>query len=246
MGDHKDRGTQIVDLLKQGHDLEGAGRVQVAGGLVGDDGRGVIHQGTGNGQTLLLAAGHLSGVTVRLVLQAYQLQHIGNTVPDLPLPGTDHTHGEGHVVIDRHIVDQAEVLKHNADGTPQQRDLPLANALQRIAIDLHGAGGRPEFTGNELDDGGFSGSGRANQEAELAVVDLHGHAVQRFIALLVAFYDICKFNHLHVSPVEVSAFFERPGSLPLPILCAQCIRIVTQNGRKVNDVPRKRRESLIF
>ena len=195
MGDHQDGGAQIVDLLQQGHDLEGPGGVQVTGGLVGDDGGRVVHQGPGDGQSLLLAAGHLAGETVLLVLQADQLQHIGDPLPDLLLLGADDTHGEGHIVIDGHIGDQAEVLEHDADGAAQIGDLSLADPLQRVAVHMDAALGGAQLTGDQLDDGGLAGAGGAHQEAEFAVFDLHGNTVQSPVALIVCFFNISKKDH---------------------------------------------------
>ena len=59
------------------------------------------------------------------------------------------------------------------------------------------AGGGPELTSDQLDDGGLTGAGGADEEAKLAVLNLHGHAVQRFITLLIGFYNISKLNHMY-------------------------------------------------
>ena len=50
-----------VDLVHHGHDLVGAGRIQIAGGLVAEDHLGLVHQGAGDGHPLLLPAGELVG-----------------------------------------------------------------------------------------------------------------------------------------------------------------------------------------
>ena len=197
MGNHQHGGAQIVDLLQQRHDFKGALGVQVTGRLVGDNGGGIVHQSTGNGQSLLLTTGHLMGMAVHLALQTNQLQHIGHTILNFLLPGAHHPHGEGHVLIDGHLIDQAVVLKHDADGTAQVGNLPLADPLQRVAVDMDGARGRLQLAGNQLDDGGLAGTGGADEEAEFPILDLHGNAVQRFISLFVGFYYIVKFNHMY-------------------------------------------------
>ena len=68
---------------------------------------------------------------------------------------------------------------------------------------MDGAGGRPQLSGDQLNNGGFSGSGGAHQKAKLSVVNPHGNAVEGPVALLVAFHHIYKFNHLHLSPVDI-------------------------------------------
>ena len=62
---------------------------------------------------------------------------------------------------------------------------------------MDGAGGGLQLSGNQLDNGGFTGAGGADEEAELSVLNLHGNAVQRVIALLIGFYHIRKFNHMY-------------------------------------------------
>ena len=142
MGNDEHGSAQIIDLLQQGHDLVGTGRVQVTGRLVSDNRRGVVHQRAGNGQALLLTTGQLAGMATGLIAQAHQIQHIGNTLPDLPGAGTHYAHSKGHVFIHRHILDQPEVLKHDAHGTAQIRNLTPADMLQVIAINMDLTGRR--------------------------------------------------------------------------------------------------------
>ena len=198
VGDHQHGGSQIVDLLQQRHDFKGALRVQIAGRLVGDDGGRIVHQRAGNGKSLLLAAGHLIGMAVHLAFQTDQLQHVGNPLFDLGLLRAHDPHGKGHVLIDRHFFDQAVILKHDADRAAQVGNFALANSFQRIAVDVDGAGGGLQLAGDELDDGGLTGTGRTDQEAELAVLDLHGNAVEGLVTLRIGFYNISKFNHIRI------------------------------------------------
>ena len=57
MGHHHHRGAQLIDLYQQAHQFQGPLRVQVSGGLIGDDGIRVVDQRAGNGHPLLLSAG---------------------------------------------------------------------------------------------------------------------------------------------------------------------------------------------
>ena len=76
---------------------------------------------------LLFAAGELVGITVGLFLKSDELKHIGDALFDLARRRTDGAHGEAQVLVDRFLLDQAEVLEDDADGAAQQRDLPLGN-----------------------------------------------------------------------------------------------------------------------
>ena len=59
---------------------------------------------------------------------------------------------------------------------------------------------RLDFTGDELDDGGFAGTGWAHQEDKFSIVNVHGNALQGFVTGVVCFYHICKFYHNSFAP----------------------------------------------
>ena len=54
-----DRGSVVVEPLKQIHDHFSLARVQAAGGFVGENQLGLSNHGAGNGDELLLSAGEL-------------------------------------------------------------------------------------------------------------------------------------------------------------------------------------------
>ena len=99
-------------------------------------------------------------MAVTLILQTDQLQHIGNTVFDFLFFRTNHTHGKCHVFINRHILNQSEILEHNTDSTAHIGQFSLADLLQGVAVDMNRTGSRLQLTGNQADNGGLSGTGR--------------------------------------------------------------------------------------
>ena len=70
MGDHDDGHAVVVELLEHAHDLDAGARIQVAGGLVGEEERRLVDEGAGDGDALLLAAGELVGQVVGAVGKA--------------------------------------------------------------------------------------------------------------------------------------------------------------------------------
>jgi hypothetical protein len=62
--------------LQQLQDVAAGGRVQVAGRLVGKQDRGIVGEGAGDGNALLLAAGQLRGIVVPAVGQADLLEQL--------------------------------------------------------------------------------------------------------------------------------------------------------------------------
>ena len=177
MGHHHHGGAQRVDALQQSHDLQRAGRVQVAGGLVGHDGAGIVYQRPGNGHPLLLAAGQLIGEPASLAVQPHQAQHIGDAGLDLPGGGSHRPHSQTQIIVYGFVADQAEILKDHADGPAHQGDLPLGDVAHGEAVDHHPAPGGHQLAGQELDDGGLAAAGGAHQEHELPVLYLEGNSV---------------------------------------------------------------------
>ena len=62
---------------------------------------------------------------------------------------------------------------------------------------MDSSGGRLQLTADQFDDRGFAGAGRTDEKAELAVLNLHGNAVERIVSLFVGFYHIVKLNHMY-------------------------------------------------
>ena len=137
------------------------------------------------------------------MLKTNQVQNIRHTVADLGGACAHHTHGECHVVVDGHIINEPEVLEHHADGTAQIRDLTAADPLQGIAVHMHRAGCGLQLAGDQLDDRRLTGAGGAHQKDEFTVFDLHGHAPEGLGTYGIGFCNVTKLNHGDFSPLKV-------------------------------------------
>ena len=100
MGDEHHGIPLGVELLEEAQHLPAGAGVQGAGGLVGQDHRGVARQRPGDGHPLLLAAGELAGQVFALVRQPHPLQRA-----DGPLMAF----GSGHSGVEE---GQLHVLQH--------------------------------------------------------------------------------------------------------------------------------------
>ena len=201
VGNHHHGGAQLVDLYQQAHQLQRTLRIQVAGRLVCDDGIGVVHQRAGNGHALLLTAGELRGIAVGLVFQTHQLQHIGDTLPDLLLGCAYRPHDKGQIVVHGLLLDQAEVLENNAQSAPHQRHLPVCNIADGKAIDHNAACGGDHLTGQKLDDTGFAGAGGAHQEDKFAVFNGQGDSPDSPCSVVVFHLYVFQTDHTDTSCV---------------------------------------------
>ena len=197
MRDHQHGRALFVDLRQQLHDIVGHLRVDVAGRLVGDDQRRIVHQRPRQPHALLFAAGQLRRIAAALVLQVEQLQNIRHAAADLPPGLADHTHGERHVIVHGHGVDQPKILKNDPHRAAEIRHLPPPQAGQAIVVDDHLAGGGQLLVHDQLEERAFAGAGRTDDKGELAVVDVQVDITQRRGGTpgAVAFIYAPKFDH---------------------------------------------------
>src|SRR5215207_625020 len=78
-GDQHGR-AETIELLEKMEEAGGKGGINIARGLIGEKEFGLCHNGTGNGNTLLLAAGKNRGEHIRLALEPHPIEkllHIG-------------------------------------------------------------------------------------------------------------------------------------------------------------------------
>ena len=168
---HQHSGAKLIDLVQQQHDLQAFRRVKVARRLVRNDQAGGIHQCPGYGHTLLLAAGQFTGQPVFTFRESHQVQYVRNAFADLPVWCSDHAHGEGHVVIDGHILDEPEILEDHAKRTAEFGEVAAFDLSQVKIIDPDLAAACFDLSGEKLDDRGFSRTGRSDKKKEFAVFD---------------------------------------------------------------------------
>ena len=73
----------LIDRFQRPHQHAGAGGIQGAGRFVREDERRRLDQRAGTGDTLLLAAGELPGVSGQQILDAHHLRDGENAPMDL-------------------------------------------------------------------------------------------------------------------------------------------------------------------
>ena len=180
MGDHDDGLAHLrVQALHHRQNLFGRCAVQIPGRFVGNQKGGIGDDGAGDGDPLLLAAGHLLGIMIHPVLQAHHAQGHFGVLPPFP-PGE-----RGQVERQLDVFDRLEhgdkvvELKDEADviGAPMG-ELGLRKGGDVDAAHPDRPAVRLVDPGQEVQEGRFPGTGRSHQRQELPFGDVKGDIVQ--------------------------------------------------------------------
>ena len=199
VGDH-DHQTVLGNFLQQLHHLNACLTVQRTGGLVRQQDAGIVHQCTGNGHALHLAAGHLAGVLVQLIAQPHLGQCFGGAAAALGLG--DAGNGQRQLYVGKHrlVRDQVITLEHEADGVVAV-GVPVAIGVLvgGNAVDHQIAAVITVQTADDVQQSGFAGAGRAQNGNEFVIPQVEAYIIQRFldkIAGPVFFFDVFELEHV--------------------------------------------------
>jgi hypothetical protein len=84
---------------------------------------GLVHKCTRKAYTLLLATGKLTRVAAGLFPQVNEVEYIRHAFLYLVVRSSNNMHGKRHILKDRHLVYQAEILKNHAHHTSHIRHI---------------------------------------------------------------------------------------------------------------------------
>ena len=174
--------------------LEVAAELGVDGaeGLIQKEHLGLGDDGAGQGHTLLLAAGKLVGVLLRLVLQPHNGEDFRNLAADGILGDLLHVQAKGHVLGHAHVGEKAVLLEHHADA-------PVPGADVGDVLAVHGdlAAGDVLQAGKTPQQGAFAAAGGPQQGDQVALFNIHGDALQDLVLSKVLMY-VLKVDISHV------------------------------------------------
>ncbi|MCY1430653.1 hypothetical protein D9M71_466040 [compost metagenome] len=159
--------------------VPGEHRVHGRHRFVGEQDFRLLVQGAGDADPLQLAAGQLVAALEQLVgeIQALQcgpgagdidrIDQAGQTFPQRPLTETPGQHGGHHPLPGW----QGRCLVNQPDARAQALACPAAKRPRLVAEQLVGAGGRHQVGGENAQQGGLAGTGRADDGDALAGFD---------------------------------------------------------------------------
>src|SRR6185312_3025736 len=174
-----DRGQQIE------HGRRGL-RVERAGGLVAQQDLRAVRQCAGDAHALLLAAGELRGVLVRVLGQTHALQQLAHAGADfrcVPLAGE--AQRERDVVRHRLRGEQVEVLEDHADAPALRAQRRFGQRGHLGVADQDAPAAGPFQQVDQPDQGGLAGAGMADDAEHLAIQDVEAERLQRGDVLAV-------------------------------------------------------------
>ena len=97
---------------------------------------------------------------------------------------------------DRLVAEQAEVLEDGADLAAQPRHLPAREPVDLLAGDVHATRGGAVLTQHQPQEGRLAGAGGADEEDELALLDVDRHLVEGRVGVAgVGLGDLLEANH---------------------------------------------------
>ena len=178
MRDQHQGGAEIaVQAEQQIAHRFGRAVVQVAGGLVGQQKSRAVHQRTGNGHALLLAARELTGPVVHAIGQPHGVQHLGGCLAGVGLSG--HLQRQGGVVQRAQAGQEVKTLEHDADAVaPQIGQTVGVQAAQVHAIHPDLPSRRPFKARQQEQQRGFARARWSGNGHTAALCDAQAHVAQ--------------------------------------------------------------------
>ncbi len=200
VGHHHDRFFVIRrQLAEQTEDLVAGFAIEVAGRFIRDDEPGIRDHGSGNRHPLFLTAGQFRRPMGGAIRQAHEVERgIDAFSPVGPRQGFVEEQGQLHVFKrgqNRH--EMVELKNVAAVLRPPMRELATVHRRQIFAADFQLAGSRLIDSRDEVEQGGFSGTGRAHQGEKFPLVDGEAEILQRRhgeTAFLVGLRQLTAFN----------------------------------------------------
>ncbi|CCF21146.1 protein of unknown function [Pseudorhizobium banfieldiae] len=194
MGCDHDSGAQTVEFEEEREKPLGHGRIDVARRLVGQQDFGTIDQGAGDRRALLLSPGQDGWQDVDTLPETHPFEEFDDVVAIADFLLSPHAQRKRDVLVGGQVVEQAEILEHDADAPAQHRQL-VAGYLRQVAPEhADQAAGRLQRHEEQPQECRLPGAGRPREELERLLRDVEGHVPKNLRAHPVTEADVFEMN----------------------------------------------------
>src|SRR4029078_12202539 len=160
------------------------------------------------------------------VAQPDPMQQLGDLAAIACLAAALYPQRDRNVLERRHVVEQAEILEHDADAPSQPREAILVEGGDVLIKHADQAARRPKRQEHQTQERGLAGAGRAGQELERVRLDAKAEVAQHFGAEPVAQPYIFETDHPN-RPANPAFSDYRAGRNPRRLLNECLISLVS-------------------
>ena len=126
--------TNLIEAAKDSHDFKRKIRIEIAGGLIGDEQFRACNDGPGYSNALLLAGGQGLRVAFLFVQQADLFERRTYTAPRFAIAHAGNNQRQRDVVEDGTVIKKLVILEDHADLPPVSRDLAALHTPRILAV----------------------------------------------------------------------------------------------------------------
>ena len=190
MGGNQHSGAQFIEFFKQIEQPHGNAVIDVAGRLIGQKKGRAPDDGARNCHALLLPTRQARWLRIDMVAQTDPFEKFGDVFANLQVFDTGNAQGQGHIFKGAKVIDQAEILKHHADSSPDRGQFIARNADIVAAKNIYFAPSLTQCQIQKTHQGRFAGTRRAGQKMKAAALEAKVQVAQNFRSGFVPDSDV--------------------------------------------------------
>ena len=169
--------------------------VEVAGGLVGEDQLGVVHQGTGHRNTLLLPSRQLRGFVPYPISKFQKIKKFLRSFESFLTTFSGDERGHRHILQRRELGQQmVELIDETDMPVSELRQLVVGQTVEIHAVNDHLSPIRLVQRADDMQQRRFTGPGRTDNRHDFAVLYRQGDLFQD-LQTAVGFLDFFDLDH---------------------------------------------------
>src|SRR5262245_2019625 len=219
VGGNDDGSARFVELDEQPQQPFRQIRVDIARGLVGEEELRPRDHRPRDGGALLLSTREHRRQGGDAIAKSNPIQQFDDFLAIALFRMSDHPQRQSDVLERRHVVEQPEILKYDANASPQRGERVVAEHGDIVPEQRHQASGGPQRNEQETQERGLASAGRPGDELEGTRVDTEREIAQHLGTEAVTQSHMLEPDHPASAP-ESDARRQEPRGLGwAPMIC---------------------------